>query len=384
MLKIYYAYASLNKTMVHHKNQSQLQTRLTPLIAASVVVVSIILTPAIARADQFEAQIKALEEQRSQSQGSSSLLGQQAQGIQGEINELGNQIAAIQAQIDVNTARENELTAQIDTAQKKLEEQKGMLSANIRSMYIEGDISPLEMIASSKNLGDFVDKQEYRNRIKDSISSTMDEIERLKIQLNDQKREVVAILDNQKSLRGSLDQKNNEAGAKLASVNQDKASFDEQIKNQSSQIATLRAQQRAANARLGGSAVAGDPSKGGYPSNWANAPQDSLVDSWGMYNRECVSYTAWKVYQSGKKMPYWGGRGNANQWPASARAAGIAVDSNPQVGDVAISMSGYYGHAMYVEQVSGGRVYVSQYNYAVNGEYSEMWISASGLYFLHF
>ena len=72
-LKIYYAYASLNKTMVHHKNQSQLQTRLTPLIAASVVVVSIILAPAIARADQFEAQIKALEEQRSQNQGSSKI-----------------------------------------------------------------------------------------------------------------------------------------------------------------------------------------------------------------------------------------------------------------------------------------------------------------------
>lgn len=378
------AYGNVSSTMVHHTNQSRKIPRLTPLIAASVVVVSSVLTPFAARADQFDEQIKAIEQQQAQNQGLSDGLGQQAQGIQGEIDSLRNQIAAIQAQIDINTARQTELTNQIEAAQKKLAEQKDLLSANIRSMYIEGDISPLEMIASSKNLGDFVDKQEYRDRIKENISGTMDEIERLKKQLDTQKQEVTKILEDQKALKGTFDQKNAEAGAKLASVKQDKANFDAQIKGQSQQIAALRAQQRAANSQLGGLTVAGDPAKGGYPSRWANAPQDSLVDSWGMYNRECVSYTAWKVYQSGRNMPYWGGRGNANQWPGNARAAGIPVDGNPRVGDVAISMGGYYGHAMYVEAVSGGRVYVSQYNYAVQGEYSEMWVSASGLQFIHF
>lgn len=378
------AYGNLILSMLHHNKHSTKTPRLSPLLAASVMVVTSILAPVAARADQFEDQINALKQQQSANQQSANVLGAQANDVQGQINDLQNQIATIQAQIDVNTARQNELTGQIESAQKKLDEQKDLLSANIRSMYIEGDISPLEMIASSKNLGDFVDKQEYRDRIKNSISGTMDEIERLRKQLNEQKVEVTKILDEQKSLRGSLDQKNAEAGAKLSSINQDKAGFDAQIKQQSSQIASLRAQQRAANTRLGGSATAGDPSKGGYPTRWANAPQDSLVDSWGMYNRECVSYTAWKVHQSGRTMPYWGGRGNANQWPANARNAGIPVDGNPREGDVAISMSGYYGHAMYVEAVSGGRVYVSQYNYSVNGEYSEMWVNASGLNFIHF
>ena len=83
-------------------------------------------------------------------------------------------------------------------------------------------------------------------------------------------------------------------------------------------------------------------------------------------------------------MPHWGGRGNANQWPNNARAAGIPVDGSPKVGDVAVSTAGYYGHVMYVEAVSGEKVYVSQYNYHVNGEYSEMWVSSSGLQFIHF
>lgn len=382
-----YAYAKLKKTMVHHKQQKWSSASLTPLLAASVVVVSSIISPIVVRADQFEEQIKALEQQKAVNQQSANALGQQAQGIQGEIDGLRNQIASIQAQIDTNTARYDELTGQIEAAEKKLVEQKEMLSANIRSMYIEGDITPLEMIASSKNLGDFVDKQEYRDRIKQNITSTLDEIERLKKQLDSQRVEVSKILDEQKALRGDLSAKEGDANSKLSQVNQDKAGFDSQVKEQSKAIASLRAQQRAANrSALGGNISAGDPGHGGYPTMWHNAPQDSVVDSWGMYNRECVSYAAWAVYHSGRNMPYWGGRGNANQWPGNARAAGIPMDygGNARVGDVAISMAGFYGHAMYVEAVSGGQVYVSQYNYAVDGQYSEMWVNAGSLYFIHF
>ena len=68
-----------------------------------------------------------------------------------------------------------------------------------------------------------------------------------------------------------------------------------------------------------------------------------------------------------------------------ARAAGIPVDSNPQPGDVAISNSGFYGHAMYVESVnSNGTINISQYNAALDGRYSTNTISPAGLYFIHF
>ena len=81
----------------------------------------------------------------------------------------------------------------------------------------------------------------------------------------------------------------------LAKTRGSEAAFNSLIGQQNSQISSLRAQQAAANAsRLrsyGGSVTAGDPSHGGYPSLWANASQDSLVDSWGMYNRECLLAT---------------------------------------------------------------------------------------------
>jgi surface antigen len=56
---------------------------------------------------------------------------------------------------------------------------------------------------------------------------------------------------------------------------------------------------------------------------------------------------------------------------------GLTVSSVPKEKTVAYWLSGFYGHVMWVEKVDGNRVYVSQYNYDWNGNYSEMWIDAS-------
>ena len=155
---------------------------------------------------------------------------------------------------------------------------------------------------------------------------------------------------------------------------------------QRQQIQQWQAAQLVANQALDGTVAVGDSSSnhGGYPARWDNARQDSTLDNWGMYNRECVSYAAWKVYQTYGSMAYWGGSGNANEWPRDARRAGIPTGGAPQVHAVAISMRGYYGHAMWVEKVSGSMIYVSQYNYDLHGHYSEMWVNGSSFTYIYF
>lgn len=123
-----------------------------------------------------------------------------------------------------------------------------------------------------------------------------------------------------------------------------------------------------------------------YP--YATVPFPNMtVDPWGMYMRQCVSYTAWKVASSGRTMPYWGGRGNAAQWDDNARAAGIPVDGVPRVGSVAVdhSKGGGFGHTSYVEEIySDGTIRISQYNARWDGTYSEERVSPAGLVFIHF
>lgn len=335
------------------------------------------------KADQFDSQINALQQQNSGLQAQSDSLAASAASYQQAIDALSSQINSLQQDI-VNTQNQiDALQQQISVAQAQLEQQKAVLSENIKTMYLEGDISTLEVLASSKDLSDFVNKQEYRNSVANKVKDSVDKINELKVQLQKQQAEQQGLLDAQQKQQTQLQTQESKQAQLLAMTEEQKASYDQQISANNSQIMSLRAQQAALNRSLGGVPSAGDPGHGGYPAVWNNAPQDSMIDSWGMFNRECVSYTAWKVYQTfGINSQY--GFGNANQWPGNAQRAGISIGSTPRAHSVAIWNVGYYGHAMWVEAVNGNTIYVSQYNYDYQGHYSEMSISASGLTYIYF
>lgn len=371
------------KQKVKSKN-TQFKQRLLMLAAAAVLSVSFVISP-LALADQFDEQIKQIQADSNQKKATVNQLQIQADSYQGEIDRLQAQINAIQQQIRENEAKRDDLQNQIIAAEIELAKQKNFLSENIKAVYIEGHISTLEMLASSKDLSEFLDKQQYRDTVQQKIRNTLDKVNALKAQLREQKTQVEKLLADQQAMNQQLGGAQAQQSGLLAYTQDQKNQYNAQIKANNASIATLRAQQAAANRRLGGTAEAGDPNHGGYPAYLDNARQDSLIDPWGMYNRECVSYTAWKVYEAYGHMPYWGGHGNANQWPASAVADGISTGSTPRAGSVAISMNGYYGHSMWVEYVYGnGQIRVSQYNYELAGRYSEMTISGSGLTYIYF
>ncbi len=353
------------------------------LLTGAVMVGAVFIGNTV-KADQFDQQINALQQQNSGLQTKSDSLAVQASSYQQAVGALNSQIFSIQTNIAGTQSQIGSLQNQINQAQAKLRQQKQILGDNLRTMYLEGDVTTLEVLASSKNLSDFVNKQEYRNLVSDKLKASVDKINELKAQLTDKQNTQKSLLADLQKQQGQVQSRQNQQAQLLAYTDSQKASYDHKISANNSQIASLRAQQAALNRQLGGVPVAGDPGHGGYPAVWGNAPMDSTFDSWGMYNRECVSYAAWKVYQTYGYMPYWGGVGNANQWPGDARAAGIATGTTPRVHSVAIWNVGYYGHAMWVEAVNGNTIWVSQYNYDYQGHYSEMSISASGLTYIYF
>ena len=339
-----------------------------------------------ALADTLDDKITTLRAQVAQQQTDAANLHTEANNASTRVAQLRAQSAALQSQINLSQAKYAKITATIAENEAKLSNQKVVLSANIKSMYLGGSVSPLQMLASSHNLSDFLDQQQYQDKIKTKIQEAMSEVQTLQTQLTVDQAKVSQILSDQKGQQLQLSAMVAEANQLAALAAQNAASADTQVRAGNSEISNLKAQQAAIiAARFSTSHPSGGAACGGnYPGWLCNVGQDSVADPWGMYNRECVSYTAFKVAASGRTMPYWGGAGNANQWPGNARAAGIPMDGNPRVGDVAILMAGQYGHAMYVEAVNGGNIFVSQYNYSNNGTYSTMTIPASGLYFIHF
>lgn len=117
-----------------------------------------------------------------------------------------------------------------------------------------------------------------------------------------------------------------------------------------------------------------------YPSTWRSAAQDSLVDSWGYYNRECTSWTAWALHDRNKfEMPR--AIGNATVWGTWASSHGYTVNSTPAVGAVAWWSS---GHVAWVSAVSGSNIAIQEYNYGYTGVYHTRTIAASSAKYIHF
>jgi peptidoglycan DL-endopeptidase CwlO len=367
----------------------QFKQALAGLVLAGVVSVY----PALAAyADTFDDQINAIKGQVQQYQDQASQLQAQENTLQNAISALEAQQNALQAQISEKEVELQQLQEKIQETNLRISNQKDALGLNLKSMYLESDISPLEIVASSKSIGDFIDKQEYRNKIRDSIQDSLNQIKTLKAELEKQKADVEHVLADQRAMNDQLAVQQAQKDKLLADTKGQEAAYQSLVTQKNSEIQSLKAQQAAANARYLGSVGAGPACGGGYPGRWCNIPQDTVGDDWGMYNRECVSYTAFRVAASGRYMPYWGGVGNANQWPGDAAAAGIPVDGSPKAGDVAIWVfASANGHAMYVEGVSGdGSIVISDYNFNGDGHYGGVrTISAStyradGFKFIHF
>ncbi len=144
------------------------------------------------------------------------------------------------------------------------------------------------------------------------------------------------------------------------------------------------------------------PAANDYP--WNGLTSGDGGDQWGMAYGQCVSYTAWKIYEDfgGRQHPpvipdagwfpsngltlgpvrtSWG---NASAWAVSAAHAGYRVDRTPAVGSIAqwdASSVFVVGHVAYVTAVNGdGSIDIAGYNLREDSKFSTLRLPPGGAY----
>ncbi len=348
-----------------------------------------------ASADQFDDKIRALQADMNRYQAEANRLNAEAVSLKNTIAQITNQKNAIQAQIDVNQAQHDKLVVEIADTEKQIKDNQDALGTIIADLYVDDSISPIEMLASSQNIGDFLDKQEYRNSVKEELGSTIKKVKDLKEQLTSKQKEVAKVLAEQKAARDDLRAKESEQASLLAQTQNDESKYQGMISNNKKEIAKARAAQAAMQARAnssGGYTVVNSGSLGEYTSLWApNSCWMGGPGGWYSYGgangnggdgrgygcRQCASYVAWRIAKETGLYYKWG---NGGMFAGKAVAAGYKnLGGNPQPGSIAV-MWGDPGHVAWVEDVQGNQVLVSQYNWQINGQYgmySEMWLNKS-------
>ena len=410
-IKQYLKNTKIMPKQVNNINSSFLSARKGQLLVIALVLVALASSATMPRfvqavsctsSSDCQRQIDSLNSQNTQAQQSLSALASQASSYQNAISVLQTEIGSLQVQIANNEAQQATLQQQIVDAQNKIDEQKKFLGEDLRAMYIDGQLSTIEELATSKNLSDYVDKEEYRTSVQNKIDALLKQIAVLQTQLEQQKARVDNLLTAEKSQSDQLAAAQTQQNQLLNYNQSQQDQFNNQVAANKSAIAELQREQYALNVRTFGLAQYGGT--GGYP--WANAVQVAGTYTWaingGEYDplgwgyRNCTSYAFWRLAQArGIMLPWsdfmtvYNSGGRIGYSIPDFRNLGYTVDSNPAGATLAVFGagpygSGNYGHIMYIESSTSSSAYVSQYNEAGDGLYSTMTIHpSSGVYFIH-
>jgi surface antigen len=362
-------------------------------ISALLVIGTVpIFKPAVA--DQYDDQIAALTSDMGKYQAEANRLNGEASTLANAVAQLTNEKNALQSQINLNQTQSDQLVIKITDTTKQISDNQDALGKTIADLYIDDDTSPIELLASSTNIGDFLNKQEYRSSVKTQLNSTIVKVKTLKTQLDTQKLDLDKVLTEQKIARNDLVAKEGAQQSLLNQTQNDESNYQNLIKNSSAAIASAKAAQAALYARqnaTGGYQLIDAGSLSAYPWNNSNCPMQGYLSTGGSDGnggdgspgnygcRQCASYVGWRIAKETGKYYNWGNGGNFAR--AAIDAGYQNLGRSPQAGSIAVLL-GNPGHVAWVEGVSpdGSHVTVSQYNYNYGagwGMYSEMVLSSS-------
>jgi peptidoglycan hydrolase CwlO-like protein/surface antigen len=368
-----------------------------------------------------QQQIDSLNAQNAQAQSSISSLETKAGSYQAAIAALQTQIATLQSQIASNQAQQAQLQQEIAANQAQLVQQKAVLADDLKTTYLSGQLTPVEMLATSSNLSEYIDKQQTYVLVQDKIQDTLTTIDTLQKSLSTQNAQVTQLLASLNTQQSQVVAAQNQQTSLLAYNQSQQDSFNQQITSNKSALSQLYAQQAAIiAASFGGGFHYGGT--GGYP--YANAvclnsdgdcgpdggspygpyawgyPPSNGYDGAGWAYRNCTSYAFWRlaqttgvtlnanlfnaVYASGGRIKY--SVLSYGSLQGDFYRLGYTIDKNPNGSAVlAVNTDGDFGHIMYVEGVdANGQAIVSQYNAGENGLYSTGTLTnLDGIYFIH-
>lgn len=418
-------------------------------IFASIFLSSIILTtvaaPSIAVADTYDDQI-------SQKNLEISNLENQQTSTQAQIDTLESQVATINAKSDevvaqqkVLAAESKQLKQEIADLEVRIEKRTETMKNQARDVQVNGqDTSFVDAVLSADSLSDAVSRvqavntfikanntlieqqKEDQEAVKAKEAANSEKIEsyqKYQVQLDTQKKELqatqaeLAVLKTSLAIQQATKEDEKEAlvkqkaeaeaeqkrilAAQAAEAAAKKAA--EQAEAKAKEEAEAKAQSNATTTSTTESAVtesntATSTSKATTTSTVASSSQATTSSSTSTSsvstttqvtdtsNTYPVGQCTWFV----KNRATWVGNrwGNANQWPASARANGFRVDNSPEVGSVVVFLNGAqysdatYGHVGYVVSVANGVITIEEGNYA-GQSYNVRQITTEGTVFIH-
>ena len=208
------------------------------------------------KTDEYKKKISELQEkerkyQAQLSQTKSDIKNKEAysETLVSQIGVLSTEISSSHAQIEKLNVNISKKQKSIKDANKKIETQMNALKKRIRTIYMAGGTSDLEIILGAKDFSDFLDKFElvrtlsdYDKQLIDKIKAQLEVIKDEKKELEEEKSEVEKTEKTLQSKQNKLSNLLEENKSILAELYDDQDSAQALLNNASSQESEIQNQ----------------------------------------------------------------------------------------------------------------------------------------------
>jgi spore germination cell wall hydrolase CwlJ-like protein len=211
---------------------------------------------------ETEDNLKDLNEQKDSLQGALTTLNTELSQVSNNLDDLESKITDKEQEIEDTNQKIEQVQEELDVAIRLKDEQYASMKAQIKFMYERSDSLYLELFFSSDNFADFLNRNSYIEQLsayqQSVLQSYMDaqaameqkqeELEQAKAELEDDKAELddykVEVVAEQSRVSGLVSQTSNNINATESQISDAEAAalaYEQQIKDQESNIATLKA-----------------------------------------------------------------------------------------------------------------------------------------------
>lgn len=426
-----------------------MKKRIFASIFLSSIILTTVAAPSIAVADTYDDQISQKNLEISNLENQQTSTQAQIDTLESQVATINAKSDEVVAQQKVLAAESKQLKQEIADLEVRIEKRTETMKNQARDVQVNGqDTSFVDAVLSADSLSDAVSRvqavntfikanntlieqqKEDQEAVKAKEAANSEKIEsyqKYQVQLDTQKKELqatqaeLAVLKTSLAIQQATKEDEKEAlvkqkaeaeaeqkrilAAQAAEAAAKKAAeqAEAKAKEEAEAKAEAKAQSNATTTSTTESAVtesntATSTSKATTTSTVASSSQATTSSSTSTSsvstttqvtdtsNTYPVGQCTWFV----KNRATWVGNrwGNANQWPASARANGFRVDNSPEVGSVVVFLNGAqysdatYGHVGYVVSVANGVITIEEGNYA-GQSYNVRQITTEGTVFIH-
>ena len=241
--------------------------KILSICLAIAIVSCMIMSTTAATISELEARQAELEQQQAEYQQKLDDSNAAVSAQQGEVDALVGQVESVTEEIQIcyqkiaiYDDRIAEKQADIDAANAEIEANMDVLRQRIKTIYISGDVSALEIVLGAKDFSDFLDKiqlvqyvSNHDEELIDGIKAQLDTISEEKAELEADKADLEAeqtTLETKKTELNTLLEENKETLASLQSEAADAQMqldlSEEELSGLSAEIQEYYRQQREA------------------------------------------------------------------------------------------------------------------------------------------